>query len=101
MKNENASEMRNMLRICLECDSAFTALEIDSHTVGLMMVYYCAMQMDTETSRQWEAELRNHSSEAKLSELIEFLRTRCRLLDQFEKNVSQTAESKHGPSRRR
>lgn len=84
MKAENAAELRNMLRICLECESAFTTLAIDTDSIGLMMAYYCARQMDAETSRQWETELRAHTNEPKLSELIEFLQIRCRLLSQFE-----------------
>lgn len=90
MTSESATELRNMLRICMECESAFNALRIDAETIGLMMVYYCALQMDTETSRQWETELKSHSNEPKLSELIEFLQTRCRLLSQFEKNSQQS-----------
>lgn len=99
MKTENAADLRDMLRICLECESAFTALNIDAHTIGLMMVYYCALQMDAETSKQWETELRNHSNEPKLTELIEFLQSRCRLLSQIEKNAtgSQATSSKSEP----
>lgn len=84
MRDENAAELRNMLRICLECESAFTTLAIDTESIGLMMTYYCARQMDAETARQWETELKVHTNEPKLSELIEFLQIRCRLLSQFE-----------------
>lgn len=87
MTTENSVQLRAMLQTCLECQSAFTSLNIDAQTIGLMMTYYCALQMDSETSRQWEIELKHHSDEPKLSELISFLQMRCRLLDLIEKRT--------------
>lgn len=91
MKEESAAGIREMLRICLECESAFSALELDAESIGLMMTFYCATQMDPVTAREWEIELKNHASEPKLSELVTFLQTRCRLMSQIEKTAAALA----------
>lgn len=92
MNGENAEELRSMLRIILECESAFKSLKMETDSLGSMMVYYCCLQMDAETSKNWEMELRDEQQEPKLFTLVSFLQTRCRLLSQIEKNnkVSQS-----------
>lgn len=93
LQRGSAEELRNMLRICLECESAFKALALDEATLGLMMVYNGSIQMDAESARQWAFEQKNNDREAKLDEFVEFLQTRCRLLSQCEKNSKPSQPS--------
>lgn len=100
MKHENATELREMLRICMECESAFDALNIDANTIGLMMTHYCALQMDAETSRQWETELKNHNEEPKLSEpdavySISSKRIQNRSYHQLQRSIKNRLKSSH------
>lgn len=93
MKKESANDLRNMMRIILECESGFKTLKLSNDALGSMMVHYCAMQMDPETSRNWEIELKGEKNEPKLNQLTEFLKIRCRLLANIEKNNSQQHET--------
>lgn len=85
INKDNIDDLRTMLRIILECESAFKSLKLDADSLGSMMVYYCSRQFDTDTAKEWEMELRDEKNEPKLSRLISFLQTRCRLLTQIEK----------------
>lgn len=91
MHREDTNDLRQILRICVECESAFKSLNLDAATLGIMMTYYCALQMDAEMARQWAFKQKKNTNEAKLNELVEFLQTRCRLLSQYE----NSAKSRH------